>query len=173
MKPVLKTDWRILKKIVREYLQSGVKIVKSNDFSEKLIEKYIDSKLETMRETVQALRRVNKSEMIAAEDLSSSVDSRNKKEDYDNSFESFKKKYKAEKLFQRFVVNGSLDIEKINILIHKLKKRNKRIRKIKGKIKKAYYLINLVNLKEFEEALRKWRASELEENKILDSLDYE
>jgi len=176
MKPVLKTDWMILKKIVREYLQSGVKMVKSNDFSEKLIEKYIDSKLETMRETVQGLRRVTKSEMIATDDLNTSNninDSRNKKEDYDNSFESFKKKYKAEKLFQRFVVNGDLDIEKINILIHRLKKRNKRIRKIKGKIKKAYYLINLVNLKEFEEALRKWRAPELEEKRILDSLDYE
>ena len=114
--------------------------------------------------------------MIATDDLNTSNninDSRNKKEDYDNSFESFKKKYKAEKLFQRFVVNGDLDIEKINILIHRLKKRNKRIRKIKGKIKKAYYLINLVNLKEFEEALRKWRAPELEEKRILDSLDYE
>jgi hypothetical protein len=173
LKPVSKTDWTILKKIVREYQKAGVRTVKSCDFSAKLMEKYLDCKLERVRETVQALRRIAKSEDIATEEVNSSEDLRKKSGENVNSLKAFKEKYRAEQLFQRFVVNDDVDIEKMSILIQKLKRRNRKKRKFQGKIKKAYFLINLVNLKEFEEALRKWRGPEIEEKRILSSLDYE
>ena len=174
VKPVSKMDWTVLKKIVKDYLHTETPFVSSKDFSEKLIEEYLDTKSEKVKETISALRRVTKSGPIP--DDIKSVDDLGKKHEYEyseNSLEIFKKKYKAEKLFSRFIVNGTVDIEKMNILIQRLKHRNKKSRKLKGKIRKAYYLINLVNLKEFEEALRKWRGPEIEENRILDSLEYD
>lgn len=172
VKPVSKMDWTVLKKIVKDYLQTGTPFVSSKDFSEKLIEEYLDTKSEKVRETISALRRVTKSGPIP-DDIKSVDDLGKKHENSENSLEIFKKKYKAEKLFSRFIVNGTVDIEKMNILIQRLKHRNKKSRKLKGKIRKAYYLINLVNLKEFEEALRKWRGPEIEEKRILDSLEYD
>ena len=183
LKPISKTDWTILKKIAREYVRKGEKTVDSMDFSNNLIEKYMvfgDKNVNSakIKDTITGLRRITSKMVRKLGDVESenfatekSIKIQEKDEEGISALQIFKEKYKAQNLFYRFVVNEKIDVVKMSVLIQKLKK-------IKGKgketggMKKAYFLINLIALNEFWEALKKWRKEENEEIRILKSFEY-
>jgi len=183
LKPISKTDWTILKKIAKEYVRNGVKTVDSIEFSNILIEKYMlfgekNVNSAKIRDTITGLRRIASKTGHKTSDIDSDYNfiTENtgkiieKHEESIGSLQIFKEKYKAQNLFYRFVVNEKIDVVRMSLLIQKMKKIKGKCKT--GELKKAYFLINLIGLNEFWEALKKWRKDENEEIRILKSFDY-
>ena len=209
LKPISKTDWTILKKIVRDFTKNERKSVDYMEFLQSLIEKYtkLDRKNmspDKIRETVTGLRRItqynqqklhesNTENLINTENISPErktmtmtiinkmnsntniMNNNNNCDEYEekcNSLQIYREKYRAQELFYRFVVNEKIDVVRMSILLQKLKKK-KRKKKNQEKTKKSLFLINLIAVSQFEEAVRKLRKAETEEAKILNSFEYE